>query len=84
MTPIIYTKSNCPNCERTKEMFNRGGVSYKVVDLDKDKEALNNLVKEGFMSAPVVKAGEYTWAGYNPKKIRKVIDQTMNSSDIWA
>lgn len=30
----IYSKSGCPNCTKVKEIINREGYSYEVVDCD--------------------------------------------------
>ena len=31
---VVYSKSYCPFCISTKDLLNRGGVSYKLVELD--------------------------------------------------
>merc|ERR1719152_503062 len=31
---VVYSKSWCPFCQRTKETFNKLGVEYKAIELD--------------------------------------------------
>ena len=33
---MIFSKSYCPFCTKTKQLLNNGGVAYKVVELDRD------------------------------------------------
>lgn len=74
MTPTIYTKPNCVQCEATKRYFDNKGVAYTTVDITQDPEALDILIAEGFKAAPVVNAGTDWWSGFQPDKIDAYID----------
>jgi glutaredoxin-like protein NrdH len=73
MTPTIYTKPNCVQCNATKKYFDDKGVAYTTVDITKDEEALDLLLAEGFKSAPVVNAGTKWWSGFQPDLIDEYI-----------
>ena len=36
----VYTKPQCPNCDRTKEYFDSKGITYTVVDITEVPAAL--------------------------------------------
>lgn len=69
MTPTIYTKPNCVQCEATKRYFDNKGVAYTTVDITQDTDAFEMLLADGYKSAPVVNAGNEWWSGFHPDKI---------------
>ena len=45
---IVFAKSYCPYCKKTKETFEKGGVQFKLIDLDQiqdGNEMQNELLK---------------------------------------
>ncbi|MDR2799348.1 MAG: glutaredoxin family protein [Bifidobacteriaceae bacterium] len=68
----LYSKPHCPQCEATKRLFDKFGVSYNVIDITKDQDAMEYIAAEGFMQAPVVIAGDEKWCGLRPDMIQKV------------
>jgi glutaredoxin-like protein NrdH len=71
MTPIIYTKPNCVQCDATKRYFDNKGVAYTTVDITQDSDALDRLIAEGFKAAPVVNIDTHWWSGFQPDLIDK-------------
>jgi glutaredoxin-like protein NrdH len=69
MPITLYSKPACVQCNQTKKAFDRKGVEYVVVDLTKDPEAYDKVISMGFKSAPVVIAGDESWAGFQPDRI---------------
>ena len=45
------------------------GISYTLVDLTQDENALQHVKKLGFTQTPVVEAGTTSWAGFRPDLI---------------
>lgn len=72
MTVTIYSKPNCPQCERTRLEFDRLGVAYEVVDLVHNPGQLDRLISAGYRSAPVVETDAGTWSGYAADRIRRL------------
>ncbi len=50
----VYSKSQCPNCVRAKELLTRKGIRYVEVDIEADDEAKIFLVDQGFRSVPQI------------------------------
>lgn len=68
----VYTKPACVQCEMTKKLLDKNGVSYTTVDITQDQEAYDKIVSMGFMAAPVVITTDDAWAGFNPEKINAI------------
>lgn len=65
----VYTKPNCVQCDATKRMMDKLGVEYTTVDIVDNPEELDKLISMGYRAAPVVVAGDDSWAGFQPDKI---------------
>lgn len=65
----IYTKPSCVQCDMTKRMFEKLGISYNTVDISEDQEAFDMLMGMGFRAAPVVITPDTSWAGFQPDRI---------------
>jgi glutaredoxin-like protein NrdH len=51
----VYTKPDCPNCEKTKDYFDSKGITYTSVDITAVPAALEYITAElGYSQAPVV------------------------------
>jgi glutaredoxin-like protein NrdH len=51
----VYTKPDCPNCDRTKAYFEDKGITYTAVDITEVPAALEYITAElGYSQAPVV------------------------------
>ena len=51
----VYTKPDCPNCEKTKGYFDSKGITYTAVDITEVPAALEYITAElGYSQAPVV------------------------------
>jgi len=72
MTITVYSKPHCVQCEATKKRFTDNGVSFDVIDVTKDAEAMDLIISKGFVAAPVVNANGDWFSGFNPDKIDAV------------
>lgn len=70
---VVYIKPNCVQCDQTKRMLDKNGVEYTTIDITQDAAAYEKVVNMGFMSAPVVIAGDQSWAGFQPDKINSLV-----------
>lgn len=48
----VYSKNNCPFCDRAKHLLKTKGIEFNVVNIDNDPEAREWLINEGHRSAP--------------------------------
>lgn len=77
MNVTVYSQPGCTQCKATYRGLDKKGVTYNVIDVSEDPEALALTKSLGHMRAPVVVAfkGEEIadhWSGYNPEKIEEV------------
>jgi glutaredoxin 3 len=54
MTLTVYTKNNCPYCDRAKALLESKGVAYKSINIEEDTDARSFLVDQGLRSVPQV------------------------------
>ena len=66
----VYSKPSCQACRLTYKQLEKVGVDYRAVDITEDPEAMELVRRLGYLSAPVVVAGEESWDGFRPDKIR--------------
>lgn len=65
----IYGRSECPHCDQAKSYYDRQGIAYRYVDLDKNPQARARLEKDGYQQIPVVKTLDDSWQGSRPDKL---------------
>jgi glutaredoxin 3 len=54
MTLTVYTKNNCPYCDRAKALLESKGVAYTAVNIEEDQDARTFLLDQGLRSVPQV------------------------------
>ena len=69
MNITVYSKPACVQCTATYRALDRQGVSYEVIDISVDQDALETVKGLGYMQLPVVGAGPEHWAGFRPDTI---------------
>lgn len=67
---IVYTQPNCVQCDSTKRLMDREGITYTSVDVTEDKEAYDYVVGLGYKSVPVVVAGDQHWSGFRAERVK--------------
>jgi glutaredoxin len=70
----VYSKNNCPFCDRAKALLENKGVEYTVVNIEEAPEARELLVDQGLRSVPqifndgVLLAGGYQGLAGRPEE----------------
>jgi glutaredoxin-like protein NrdH len=77
MTVIVYTKPSCVQCDQTKRFLDKSNISYSTVDITEDQEAFDKIVSMGFKAAPVVVTDNDAWAGFDPTKLAKLVEESI-------
>lgn len=72
MIITIYTKNNCMQCTATKNIMDRQGLAYRLINLDEEPAAIDNLKALGYRQLPVVMADEDHWSGFRPDKLMRL------------
>jgi glutaredoxin 3 len=61
----IYTKTDCPYCDRAKALLESRGVQYTAVNVEEQPEAREFLVDNGHRSVPqIYKNNQHIPGGY--------------------
>ena len=50
----VYSKNNCPFCDRAKALLENKGVDYRVVNIEDEPDAREFLVDQGLRSVPQI------------------------------
>lgn len=62
----VFSKSQCPYCDRAKQLLESKGVSYTEVNIENDPSARQKLIEQGLRSVPqIFKDDELIPGGYN-------------------
>lgn len=70
----VYTKNACPSCVATKNILDRDGIEYELINVEEDEKAFAYVKDElGLTSMPVVVAeGQEPFAGFRPDLLEKL------------
>jgi len=61
----VYSKNNCPFCDRAKALLESKGIPFKVIKMEDEPEAREFLVDQGLRSVPqIFKDGILLPGGY--------------------
>lgn len=77
MTVTVYTKPSCVQCDQTKRFLDKSKIDYLTVDITEDQEAFDKIISLGFKAAPVVITENDSWAGFNPSKLAKLVEESI-------
>jgi len=50
----MYSKTNCPNCDKAKAFLENKGIEFRVVKIDENETAREFLMQQGFKSVPQI------------------------------
>ena len=50
----VYSKNNCPFCDRAKSLLENKGVAYEVINIEEHPDAREFLVDQGLRSVPQI------------------------------
>lgn len=76
MDITIYSTPTCRQCDMTKRLFTRAGITYQEVDLATNTAALEFVRDDlGHGQAPVVVIDDHDhWSGFQPDQINRIIN----------
>ena len=65
----VYADAEHDDVADTMALLENLGISYTLVDLTQDENALQHVEELGFTQTPIVEAGTTSWAGFRPDLI---------------
>ncbi|RRC92169.1 glutaredoxin-like protein NrdH [Erysipelotrichaceae bacterium OH741_COT-311] len=71
---IVYSKSNCMQCNFTKKFLKEHNVDFEERDVETSKDALQEVLSLGFQSLPVIVADGYdAFTGFRPDMLDQIV-----------
>lgn len=70
---VLYTRSHCTNCKLVKETLEQNNVTFNVVDLMQDPQALEDVKSCGLVMLPILhdEDGYFNWDDTRADKYKK-------------
>lgn len=86
----IFSKPNCPYCERAKSYLTSLNIEYDTIDITKNPMAHSFLVKEGHRSVPqfyvdetlLFNGGYQELVKYSREQINEMIGEPINVNQL--
>ena len=72
---IVYSNPNCTACEQTKRFLTIKGIEFQAKMIQDSPEVFSLIEEKGYASAPVVVAGEDSWAGFRLDKLNSLVKE---------
>jgi glutaredoxin-like protein NrdH len=71
----VYSNPNCVACEQTKRYLTLKGVEFEAKMIQDSPEVFALIEEKGYASAPVVVAGDDSWAGFRLDRLSALIEE---------
>jgi glutaredoxin 3 len=72
----VYSTPTCPYCKMAKEYLTSKGISYQDIDVSKNQEASQEMVKvSGQMGVPVIVINGEPIVGFDKARIDSLIEK---------
>ncbi len=66
---ILFTGTNCPNCDTVKELLEEAGIEgFDIKNVHEDNDALAQAAIMGIRSVPVIIEGNSVYVGVDGAK----------------
>lgn len=69
----VFSRNNCMQCKMVKRFLKEHGVAFTEINIDEKPTARAALINAGYKTLPVVKANEFTFTGFQPDQLRKIV-----------
>lgn len=69
----LFSKNNCMQCKMTKKLLEEAGAEFQEINMDERPDMIDYVKSLGFTAAPVIKAGEIAFSGFQPNKLKEII-----------
>ena len=74
----VYSKNNCPFCDKAKHLLKTKNVAFKEVNIDTDVETREWLMDQGHRSAPQIYLGDKLFVEGGYQGLAKLSDEEIN------
>jgi glutaredoxin len=73
----VYSKSNCPFCDRAKHLLTQKGVVYEEVRVDQDNDAKEFIIQAGHRTVPQIYLGDQLFVEGGYQGLAKLDDSAF-------
>ena len=73
----VYSKNNCPFCDKAKHLLTTKNIPFEVVNIDTDSDAREWLIAQGHRTAPQLYLGEQLFVEGGYQGLAKLSDQDL-------
>jgi len=70
-TIVLYSQPGCPPCGWVEQFLTSKGVPYIKRDIQKDEEALQELMRLKSQSTPTLVVGNRVMIGFDPDQLEQ-------------
>ncbi len=74
----VYSKNNCPFCDKAKYLLSTKGIDYQEIKIDEDLEAREWLVEQGHRTAPQIYLGTELFVEGGYQGLAKLTDEELH------
>ncbi|MDP2229180.1 MAG: glutaredoxin domain-containing protein [Moraxellaceae bacterium] len=74
--PVLYGADWCGYCTKARQYFNRHGIAFRDLDIERDDEARRHHDALGFKGVPVIVYEDMVWSGFGV--------QMMEEKRLWV
>jgi glutaredoxin 3 len=72
-TIVVYSTPTCPWCHRAKEFLRKQGVDFRDVDVSRDQQAAQDMVRRtNQMGVPVIADGQEAIVGFDLPRLQRM------------
>jgi len=75
----VYSKNNCPFCDKAKHLLETKGISYSEVKIDQDADAREWLMAQGHRTVPQLYLGESLLVEGGYQGLSKLSDEELRA-----
>jgi glutaredoxin 3 len=73
----VYSKSNCPFCDRAKHLLTQKGIVYEEVRVDLDPDAREFIMQAGHRTVPQIYLGDQVFVEGGYQGLAKLDDSAF-------
>ncbi|MDY3823704.1 glutaredoxin-like protein NrdH [Streptococcus sp.] len=70
----VFSKNNCMQCKMTKKFLEQNGADFQEINIDEQPDKVEYVKSLGFTSAPVIEAGDVVFSGFQPAKLKEILN----------
>lgn len=74
----VYSKNNCPFCDKAKYLLTTKGIDYQEIKIDEDPQAREWLMAQGHRTAPQIYYGTEVFVEGGYQGLAKLSDEEIH------